>query len=160
MAQKVHKQWVPFGHEVRRNRSELGLSQPELGKLIQVSGGMVGHIERAVRVATRDQVDAMEAVFTTDGALLRMWSEILKYRSVPDWFQNALSTERRADLVHQYQSILVPGLLQTPFKPPRMPKCWSGHGNRVCPMKRWSGSSKPARGDCRHWSTVSRRYGL
>jgi transcriptional regulator with XRE-family HTH domain len=113
MEKKVHKQWLPFGREVRRNRDEQGWSQAELGKRIRVSGGMVGHIERAVRVPTRDQVDAMESVFPTEGSLLRMWTEILKYRSVPDWFQNALSTEQRAQLVYQYQSILVPGLLQT-----------------------------------------------
>ncbi|MFD3688806.1 Scr1 family TA system antitoxin-like transcriptional regulator [Nocardiopsis sp. NPDC058631] len=113
MARGVLKQWVDFGETVRRNRSGLGLSQHELGKLMNVSGGMVGHIERAVRPATRRQVDKLEELFTTDGSLLRMWMDVLKHRNVPDWFRNALSTERRAVAISQYQSILVPGLLQT-----------------------------------------------
>lgn len=98
---------------MRRLRVELGLSQAELGKRIRVSGAMVGHLERAVRIPNREQVDALEAVFATNGDLLRRWSETMKTRSVPDWFQNALATEGQAELICQYQSILVPGLLQT-----------------------------------------------
>ena len=113
MEKNVLKQWVEFGDEVRRNRLELGLSQQELGKLISVSGGMVGHIERAARPATRSQVDKMEELFTTNGRLLSLWLNVLKNRNVPDWFRNALATERRARDIAQYQSILVPGLLQT-----------------------------------------------
>ncbi len=55
---------------------------------------MVGHIERAVRVATRDQVDKMEEVFATNGSLLRRWTEIIKNRNIPDWFQMSTTAEK------------------------------------------------------------------
>ncbi|WP_160051100.1 helix-turn-helix transcriptional regulator [Nocardiopsis sp. FR26] len=94
MGEKPRKQWVAFGREVRRHRDELGLSQAELGKHLRVSPGMVGHIERAVRVATRDQVDKMEEVFATNGSLLRRWTEIIKNRNIPDWFQMSTTAEK------------------------------------------------------------------
>ncbi|MFY7069206.1 helix-turn-helix domain-containing protein [Nocardiopsis changdeensis] len=124
MPQNPHKQWISFGQEIRRNRLELGISQAELGKRIQVSGAMVGHLERAIRVATRDQVDALEAVFATEGSLLRRWSSAIKSRSVPDWFQNALASEGRAEQTFQYQSILVPGLLQIPSYAEALVRAW------------------------------------
>ena len=113
MPPKVLKQWVPFGDEVRRRRVEMGMSQTNLGKKARVSGAMIGHIERAVRAPTRAQVDRFDEVFTTNGAMLRLWSSTLSNRNVPEWFQNALATEERAQQVLQYQPILVPGLLQT-----------------------------------------------
>ncbi|MEU4787239.1 helix-turn-helix transcriptional regulator [Nocardiopsis alba] len=113
MTKKTLSQWVSFDEEVRSRRSELGLSQSELGKKIQVSGAMVGHIERATRPPSRAQVDKMEEVFATDGDLLRRWKYALKSHTVPDWFQNSLATEERAQSVFQYQPILIPGLLQT-----------------------------------------------
>lgn len=113
MSKSQLPEWVPFGEEVRRRRVELGLSQSGLGKEIQVSGAMVGHIERAARPPSRDQVDKMEALFATDGYLLNRWKNTLKSSTVPDWFQNVLATEERAEAVFQYQPILIPGLLQT-----------------------------------------------
>ncbi|MFJ9554627.1 Scr1 family TA system antitoxin-like transcriptional regulator [Nocardiopsis sp. NPDC101807] len=124
MADQVLKQWVQFGETVRRYRVEQGFSQQELGKRINVSGGMVGHIERAVRPATRSQVDKMEALFPTEGSLLRLWVDVHRNRNVPDWFRNALSTERRAVAISQYQSILVPGLLQTAAYAETLVRAW------------------------------------
>lgn len=113
MAKNQLTEWVPFGEEIRRRRVELGLSQSRLGKEIQVSGAMVGHIERAARAPSRDQVDKMEALFATGGYLLNRWKNTLQSSTVPDWFQNVLATEERAEAIFQYQPILIPGLLQT-----------------------------------------------
>ncbi|QVJ00289.1 helix-turn-helix transcriptional regulator [Nocardiopsis eucommiae] len=113
MQKKVLPQWVAFGTEVRSQRDELGLSQAGLGKMISVSGAMIGHIERGTRATSRKQVDKLEEVFATDGDLLRRWKYALKSHTVPDWFKNALATEERAHSVSQYQPILIPGLLQT-----------------------------------------------
>ncbi|WP_150252286.1 helix-turn-helix domain-containing protein [Nocardiopsis deserti] len=113
MPPKVQQQWVPFGNEVRRLRNEAGFSQAALGVKLQISAGMVGHIERAVRSATRAQVDKMEVAFATDGELLRLWSEITRNRTVPHWFQDVLLMERKSRRIEEYHPILVPGLLQT-----------------------------------------------
>ena len=55
----------------------------------------------------------MEVAFATDGELLRLWSEIIRHRHVPRWFQDVLLMERKARRIEEYHPILVPGLLQT-----------------------------------------------
>lgn len=113
MTSSVQQQWIPFGSEVRRLRIEQGFSQAKLGTKINVSAGMVGHIERATRPANRAQVDKLEEVFATGGELLRIWSEIMRRRNVPEWFQDALLMERQSQRIEEYHPILIPGLLQT-----------------------------------------------
>lgn len=113
MGNRVHPQWKPFGNEIRRLRVQAGLSQAEVGARLQLSGGMIGHLERAARIANRQQVDALENLFATNGELLRQWTETLDDRKVPDWFKDVLVMERRSDEIREYQPILIPGLLQT-----------------------------------------------
>ncbi|WDZ93508.1 helix-turn-helix transcriptional regulator [Nocardiopsis sp. HUAS JQ3] len=114
MPLNVKKKWVPFGKEMRRLRSEHGLSLAEVGKRLGVTGAQVGHLERATRVPKRDHVDKLEALYATGGELLSFWKDTMREGRVPDGFRSALAMERKSRHIREYQSILVPGLLQTP----------------------------------------------
>ncbi|MFD3687817.1 helix-turn-helix transcriptional regulator [Nocardiopsis sp. NPDC058631] len=113
MSQEVQKKWVPFGKTVRKLRVEQGLSLAEVGARLGVTGSMVGSIERATRVAKRQHVDKLEALFATNGDLLSFWKDTRLEGTVPEQLRSALSLERRATQIREYQSIIFPGLLQT-----------------------------------------------
>ncbi|MEV2276835.1 helix-turn-helix transcriptional regulator [Nocardiopsis sp. NPDC049922] len=107
------KKWVPFGKELRRLRKELGLSLADVGKRLGVTGAQVGNFERAVRPPKRDHVDKFEQLYATGGELLAFWKDTMREGRVPDEFRDALAMERKARMIREYQSILVPGLVQT-----------------------------------------------
>jgi transcriptional regulator with XRE-family HTH domain len=114
MADTVHQEWKPFGREIRKLRVRAGLSQSALGVKMQLTGGMVGHLERATRVPMRDHVDKLDEIFATGGELVQQWLEVRDGRAVLPWFRDSLLMERRCRAISEYHSILVPGLIQTP----------------------------------------------
>ncbi|WP_110047872.1 Scr1 family TA system antitoxin-like transcriptional regulator [Nocardiopsis sp. L17-MgMaSL7] len=107
------RKWVPFGAAVRKHRTDRGLSLPEVGARLGVSGAMVGSIERATRVAKRHHVDKMEVLFATEGDLLSFWRDTHLEGAIPEQLKNALSLERKATQLREYQSIIFPGVIQT-----------------------------------------------
>jgi transcriptional regulator with XRE-family HTH domain len=113
MADKIHQEWKPFGVRVRELRRQAGVSQAELGLRLKLTGGMVGHLERATRVPNRDHVRTMDAEFATGGELDSLWLEVVQGKSVLPWFRDALEMERRSESISEYHPILIPGLLQT-----------------------------------------------
>lgn len=90
------------------------MSLPEVGKRLGVTGSMVGAIERATRVPKRQHVDKMEVLFATNGALLSFWKDTRLEGNVPEQLKSALSLERKSTQIREYQSIIFPGVVQTP----------------------------------------------
>ncbi|QBI55516.1 hypothetical protein EKD16_18765 [Streptomonospora litoralis] len=74
---------------------------------------MVGKLERLDRVPQRVQAEELDTALETGGTLTRLWQELNNQRFVPDWFKDALLLEQRATAIRAYESIRVPGLLQT-----------------------------------------------
>lgn len=58
-----------FGAELRAQRVRQGLSQARLGRLVHVSGDLLGKIEKAERQPQRDLVDRLDQVLQTAGRL-------------------------------------------------------------------------------------------
>ncbi|WP_160051317.1 helix-turn-helix transcriptional regulator [Nocardiopsis sp. FR26] len=114
MPKDVKPKWIPFGKAVRKLREEQGLSLDEVGTRLGVTGSMVGSIERATRVPKRKHVDKLEALFATNGELLSFWRDTQLEGRIPEQLRSALALERKATQLREYQSIIFPGLLQTP----------------------------------------------
>lgn len=74
---------------------------------------MVSAVERGTRSTKRDQAASLDAALSTDGRLLRVWENLAKHDSVPDWFQQVVVLENQASELRMYHTSLVPGLLQT-----------------------------------------------
>lgn len=113
MAKDVRPKWIAFGKYLRNLRVEQGLSRRDVGLRLNVGAAMVGSFERATRVPKRDQVDKLEALFATDGKILEFWKDTQLEGQIPERLRSALALERRATQIWEYQSIIVPGLLQT-----------------------------------------------
>jgi transcriptional regulator with XRE-family HTH domain len=102
-----------FGSELRRYRESAGLSQKELGDCIFCTGSLVGQIETAHKVPTREFAERADAALMTDGCFSRLVGLVLRSQ-LPTWFQAYAEMEAKATCISTYQAQLVYGLLQTP----------------------------------------------
>ncbi|WP_031483156.1 helix-turn-helix domain-containing protein [Streptomyces bicolor] len=101
-----------FGSELRRYREAAGMSQQELGDCIFCTGSLVGQIETAHKVPTREFAERADAALMTDGCFSRLVGLVLRSQ-LPTWFQPYAEMEAKATYISTYQSQVVYGLLQT-----------------------------------------------
>jgi hypothetical protein len=101
-----------FGSELRRLREAAGLKQGELGDIIFCTGSLIGQVETAHKVPTRDFAERIDAALLTGGAFSRLIGLVLRSQ-LPTWFQAYAEMEARATYISTYQCQLVHGLLQT-----------------------------------------------
>ncbi|MDQ8701297.1 helix-turn-helix transcriptional regulator [Streptomyces sp. LHD-70] len=101
-----------YGSELRRLREEAGLKQGELGGIVFCTGSLIGQIETAHKVPTRELSERLDAALGTDGHFGRLVGLVLRSQ-LPSWFQAYAEMEARASYISTYQAQLVYGLLQT-----------------------------------------------
>ncbi|MFJ1607840.1 helix-turn-helix domain-containing protein [Streptomyces sp. NPDC088253] len=101
-----------FGAELRRLREAAGLKQSELGACVFCTGSLVGQIETARKVPTRDFSERVDAALGTDGFFSRLVGLVLRSQ-LPNWFQPYAEMEAKAAYIASFQGQLVDGLLQT-----------------------------------------------
>ena len=101
-----------FGSELRRFRTQAGLSQDRLGEIINYTGSLVGLVETARRSPSRQFAERCDAALGTDGQLARLWP-LVHQGSFPSWFRGFADLEATATKICNFQAQVVPGLLQT-----------------------------------------------
>ncbi|WP_306325479.1 helix-turn-helix domain-containing protein [Streptomyces venezuelae] len=102
-----------YGSELRRLREAAGLGQSQLGGVVFCTGSLIGQIETAKKVPTRDFSERIDAALMTGGFFTRLVGLVLRSQ-LPTWFQPYAEMEAKAAYISTYQSQLVYGLLQTP----------------------------------------------
>ncbi|HEX8345711.1 MAG TPA: helix-turn-helix transcriptional regulator, partial [Actinoplanes sp.] len=65
-----------FGARLRQYRIERGLSQQALGRLVHVSGDLIGKIEKGERRASRDLAGRVDACLGVDGSLVDLRTDV------------------------------------------------------------------------------------
>ena len=101
-----------FGAELRRLREAASLTLEQLGRIVYLTGSMLGQIETAVKIPKEEHVPRLDAALVADGALIRAW-ELAKRSRLPAWYQKAAHLEQTAQEIRVFQAQLVHGLLQT-----------------------------------------------
>ncbi|MEV6358524.1 helix-turn-helix domain-containing protein [Streptomyces hydrogenans] len=101
-----------YGYELRRLREEAGLSQSQLGDILFCTGSLVGQIETARKVPTREFSERVDAALMTGGLFTRLVGLVLKSQ-LPSWFRPYAEMEAKAAYIYSFQAQLVDGLLQT-----------------------------------------------
>lgn len=101
-----------YGSELRRLREDAGLSQSQFGEAIFCTGSLIGQIETAHKVPTRDFSERIDAALMTGGFFSRLVGLVLRSQ-LPSWFQEFAELEAKAAYISTYQCQLVYGLLQT-----------------------------------------------
>ncbi|MYR59831.1 helix-turn-helix domain-containing protein, partial [Streptomyces sp. SID625] len=102
-----------YGAELRRLREAANMTLKELGELIFCTGSLVGQVETALKVPTRDFSARVDAAFNTEGFFSRLVGLVLRSQ-LPNWFQPFAEMEAKATHISSFQAQLVDGLLQTP----------------------------------------------
>ncbi|MGR4879260.1 Scr1 family TA system antitoxin-like transcriptional regulator [Streptomyces sp. LARHCF249] len=101
-----------YGAELRRLREDAGLKQAQLGDSIFCTASLIGQIETARKVPTRDFSERVDAALGTDGVFSRLVGLVLRSQ-LPAWFQAYAEMEAKAAYLSSFQAQLVYGLLQT-----------------------------------------------
>ncbi|MFF6882116.1 Scr1 family TA system antitoxin-like transcriptional regulator [Streptomyces sp. NPDC012421] len=101
-----------YGYELRRLREGAGLSQSQLGDILFCTGSLVGQIETARKVPTREFSERLDAALMTGGFFTRLVGLVLKSQ-LPSWFRPYAEMEAKATYLCSFQAQLVHGLIQT-----------------------------------------------
>ncbi|WP_369234489.1 helix-turn-helix domain-containing protein [Streptomyces sp. R21] len=101
-----------FGAELRRLREAADLNQKQLGAIVFCTGSLIGQIETAKKVPTREFTERVDMALGTEGALGRLLGLVLRSQ-LPHWLQPFAEMEASATYISTYQCQLVYGLLQT-----------------------------------------------
>ncbi|MGW1884197.1 helix-turn-helix domain-containing protein [Streptomyces sp. NPDC001970] len=101
-----------YGYELRRYREAAGLTQKQLGAIINYTGSLVGQIETARKLPTEAFSERTDAALGTGGLLTRLLGLVLRSQ-LPAWFQQVAELEARATEICTFHTHLVHGLLQT-----------------------------------------------
>lgn len=101
-----------FGYELRRIREEAGLTQEQLGELINYSGAQVSAVENAKRNPKKDFADRCDEALNTGGHLASTWT-LLRHAAHRPPVRSYFELEREATCIRTFQPINFPGLLQT-----------------------------------------------
>jgi transcriptional regulator with XRE-family HTH domain len=101
-----------YGSELRRLREAAHLKQNQLGEIVFCTGSLIGQVETAKKVPTRDFSERIDAALMTGGVFSRLVGLVLRSQ-LPNWFQPYAEMEAKAAYISTYQSQMVYGLLQT-----------------------------------------------
>ncbi|MGW1776752.1 helix-turn-helix domain-containing protein [Streptomyces sp. NPDC002104] len=101
-----------YGAELRRLREAAGLKQAQLGDIIFCAASLIGQIETARKVPTRDFSERVDAALNTGGVFSRLVGLVLRSQ-LPPWFQAYAEMEAKAAYISTFQAQLIYGLLQT-----------------------------------------------
>ncbi|WP_405480271.1 helix-turn-helix domain-containing protein [Streptomyces sp. NBC_00009] len=104
---------VMVGEELRHARERAGLTQQALGELLFVSGSYVGQMEAGTRRILPDMAQRLDEALGTAGFFVRHCVKANESKH-PEHFAEAAEAEAIAIEIRQYESLLIPGLLQTP----------------------------------------------
>ncbi|MER6557537.1 helix-turn-helix transcriptional regulator [Streptomyces sp. NPDC001027] len=102
-----------YGFELRRLREAAGLTQRQMGDVLNYTGSLVGQIETARKVPTPEFSERVDAALGTGGLFSRLVVLVLRSQ-LPVWFQQVAELEAQAIEICTFQTHLVHGLLQTP----------------------------------------------
>ncbi|MCL7430444.1 helix-turn-helix transcriptional regulator [Streptomyces sp. YS415] len=101
-----------YGFELRRYREAAGLTQRQLGEILNYTGSLVGQIETARKLPTLEFSQRADAALNTGGLLSRLVALVMRSQ-LPAWFQQVAELEVRAMEIGTFQTHMVHGLLQT-----------------------------------------------
>ncbi|MFJ5308956.1 helix-turn-helix domain-containing protein [Streptomyces sp. NPDC088350] len=101
-----------YGFELRRYREAAGLTQRQLGEIINYTGSLIGQIETARKLPTQAFSDAVDAALGTGGLLSRLLDLVLRSQ-LPAWFRQVGELEARALEICSFEAQMIHGLLQT-----------------------------------------------
>lgn len=104
--------WRYCGDQLKRWRTRAGVSREELGAAAKYAPDTIKSMEQGVRMPTPQLLDAADALLRAEG-LLSAAKDFLRRERFPARAQDFMGRESEARTRWSYETVLVPGLLQT-----------------------------------------------
>ncbi|MEU6603716.1 helix-turn-helix transcriptional regulator [Streptomyces shenzhenensis] len=101
-----------YGFELRRHREVAGLTQRQLGDILNYTGSLVGQIETARKLPTQEFSERADIALDTGGLLSRLVGLVMRTQ-LPAWFQQVAELQARAAGIYSFEAYMVHGLVQT-----------------------------------------------
>ncbi|MDT0330880.1 helix-turn-helix domain-containing protein [Nocardiopsis lambiniae] len=101
-----------FGRELARLRNLADMSQSQLARAINVSGALVGHIERAERTPTQRFAKKADEALEAGDHLVDLWKDV-QQAAYPEYAGSFMQALPHALMMRDYHPMIVPGLLQS-----------------------------------------------
>ena len=99
-----------FTFEMRRHRLREGWTQGQLARRLRMSPSKIGNIETSYRHADERLAQALDRVFGLNGFFHELWRDTRP--QAPEHYRDFAIAEQRADEVHSWNPLLIPGLFQ------------------------------------------------
>lgn len=97
---------------IRRKRTERGLSQEQLGAMVNVSASSIGSYESGRLIPVPQTAASLDDVFETGDRVQRLCNEA-RGQSLAGFLKSWAESERQAAVLRTFELAVVPGLLQT-----------------------------------------------
>jgi transcriptional regulator with XRE-family HTH domain len=101
-----------LGLELRAQRELAGLTQEQLAKLMGYSPSVIAKLETFRTIPSPQHADRADEALGTPGTFRRMRQAMINGAYEP-WVRAFLDMEERAAVLRNWESLIVPGLLQT-----------------------------------------------
>ncbi|MFF5333553.1 Scr1 family TA system antitoxin-like transcriptional regulator [Streptomyces sp. NPDC013181] len=101
-----------MGELMRIHRARAGFTQKAASEKLLVSESLLGAVERAERIPSLDLLTDAEVLYQANGALKACCDLVDEEKYAPK-FLNWAKLERTARVISAYETMLIPGLLQT-----------------------------------------------
>ncbi|MFE9251817.1 Scr1 family TA system antitoxin-like transcriptional regulator [Streptomyces sp. NPDC007088] len=104
-----------FGQVLRHLRKQAGYTQAELAAEMHCDRSLLARFEAGTRVPDERAVRLADEFLGAGGLLVLLWARTDWYPEVqhPDWFKRRAQMDSKATAIFEYQSVVMPGLLQT-----------------------------------------------
>jgi transcriptional regulator with XRE-family HTH domain len=101
-----------FAQELRAQREVAGLTQEQLAKLMGYSASVIAKLETCRTIPSPQHADKADEALATPGTFRRLRQAMINGAYEP-WVRALLEMEERATVLRNWESLVVPGLLQT-----------------------------------------------
>ncbi|MFI2373545.1 Scr1 family TA system antitoxin-like transcriptional regulator [Streptomyces sp. NPDC018964] len=107
-----------LGRQIKVARERAGLSQKELGDRLGYGEETISSVERARRTPQPELLVAVDTLLECGGLLASAAEDVERAKTRrrvrhPEWFRDYARLEQEAVELHDYSSLVLPGLLQT-----------------------------------------------
>ncbi|MFD9594305.1 Scr1 family TA system antitoxin-like transcriptional regulator [Kitasatospora sp. NPDC059973] len=106
------------GKQIKLLRERAGLTQKELADQIGYGEHLIGSVERGKRTPQPELLDAADRILNAGGLLAIAKDDVMRAKAKarvrhPAWFRDFAGLEAEAVELHEYSTLVFPGLLQT-----------------------------------------------
>ncbi|WP_307808196.1 helix-turn-helix domain-containing protein [Streptomyces oryzae] len=108
-----HEPSGAFGEDVQRFREARRMSQEALGHATGYSKSYVSKVESGSLIPSQRFAEGCDKVFGTGGLFARQLRRIIEGEH-PSWFAPFIDAEREAEVIEDYSTLFIYGMLQTP----------------------------------------------